>query len=387
MNKRYIFSLLAVVVMFGILVYLQIKPPAQASKNIWIPEKQRAYADKLKSEGLNKEAINAYQEYIRSGSVEPGVQANIYYIMGKLAEKSGEYETALAFLYKAQIVDPETKLKSELGGHIVRCLENMGRGLDAENKLAVSTRLQPAGKAKGKVLAKIGNEVITDQMLNQEIEKLPKWMRKNYQKPDKRIQFLKEYIATELFARKARRLGYGKLPEIRQKMADIKKQLIVKKLIDEQMQKKLQITPYQLQLYYKANKDKYIEPAKIKISYITANTEDAVNKLAEQPGVKFKKVDEWIEKGQGYIQGIGNAKKLAVLCFKADIGKIAGPVKLDKKFYMAKLMDKQPKRQLSFDEVKDKVSYEYKMEQQKVIYKELLENELKAEKVEIYAKD
>lgn len=377
MNKRYIFSSILVITMFGILLYLQVKEPKEP--HVFPPDKQREYANKLKAEGLNKEAIIEYEKYLNTSTTDPETQANIYYTIGKMAEELGEYEKALAYLYKVELIYPEINFKQELGEHIVQCLEKMGRGIDAQYALEKRTALEATKEIGGKVIARIGKEQITDTQLNKELQKLPEWMQEEYNKPEKKIEFLKQYIATELLYRKTKRLGYEKDPDIRQKLSDITRELMVQKLLEKELKEKVKISPDQVELYYKANKDKYIEPAKVKISYVTAESEEKLKETEE-----FKELPDLIEEGSGYIAGIGESKELIEMAFKTEPQNTAGPIKIGEKFCKIKVLEKMPKREFPFEEVKDKVSYEYQSERQKIVFQELLEETLKAEDVEIY---
>lgn len=380
---------LIIIILLGIVIYLQISPsplPLPYGERCpkgrvrgWTADKQREYANKLKAENLNKEAIVEYEKYLGIAKADPETQANIYYTIGKMAEELGEYENALAYFYKVELIFPETKIKQELGEHMIACLEKMGRGLDAQRALEKRTALEPQKETGGKVIARIGKEQITDIQLNKELEKLPDWMKGEYKKPEKKLEFLKQYIAMELLSRKAKRLGYDKDPDIRLKLDDILKELMIQKLLEKELQDKIKITPDQIELYYKANKDKYFEPAKVKISYISAESEDKLKEIQEYKGIK-----DWVEEGNEYISDIGESKELTELAFKTEPQNTAGPVKVGDKFYMIKILEKTQKIALTFEEVKDKVSYEYQLERQKVVYQGLLEETLKAEDVEIF---
>lgn len=381
MNKKYVFSSVAVILMFGVIIYLQLRKPRQ--EVFWTPEKQREYANKLKAEGLDKEAVIEYEKYLGMQDVDRKTQANIYYTLGKTEEERGEYEKALAFFYKVELIYPETDIKQELGEHIVSCLEKMGRGLDAQYSLERRAVLEPKEQKEGKegtVLARIGEEKITSVELNKGLEKLPELMQEEYKKPEKRNEFLKQYIAMELLFRKAGRLGYDKDPELRQKVEDIKREIMVQELLKKEMADKIKITDDQVELYYKANKEKYIDKAKVRMAYLSAENENALKNLKEE----YKEIKEWVEKGETYIPDIGESRELVELAFKTELQKTAGPVKVGDKFYIIKVLDKKADREPSFSEIKDMVSSDYQSERQKIVFQELLEETLKAEDVEIY---
>jgi len=380
MNKKYIFSSVAVLIMFSILIYMHLKLPLKLYE--WTPEKQREYANKLKAEKLNEEAIKEYEKYISMSQANPETKANIYYTIGKIEEESGNYEKALAYFYKAELIYPETSLKQELGEHIVTSLEKMGRGIDAQYALDKRTKIEPQIQDSGKIVARIGKENITEGEINTELNKLPQWMQDEYKKKEKRNEFIKQYVAMELLFRKAKRLGLDKSPELRQKIENVKKELIIQELLTKEMEDKIKVSDDQIELYYKANKAKYGEPAKIKIAYMSSDKEEELKKMEPD----FKDIADWIEEDNHYIPEIGESKELVSLAMDTEINNTAGPIKVKDRYFLIKVVDKKPRKELSFEEVKDRVSYDYRAEKQKIIFQELLDNTLKAEDVEIYEK-
>jgi len=292
MTKRYIFSSVTVLLMFGTLLFFQVKNPITKSRDQWTSDKQREYANLLKSKGLNSEAVAAYEKYLSMENIPAETQANIYYIIGKIAEESGEYEKALAYYYKIDIAAPNSNLKQEIGSRIVSCLERTGRGIDAQNALDARTSLDKKEKPEGKLVARIGKDMITDTEINNSLQGLPKSLQEEYSRPEKRNELVRQYLATEILWRKAKRLGYEKDSEIRRSVDEISKQLIVQKLVDNEMNEKLQATPDQLDLYFRANKDKYSTPEKKDVSFDEVKDKVTRDYSQEQMKVIYKDLVE-----------------------------------------------------------------------------------------------
>lgn len=402
MKKTILFHVI-LFIMLGIMLWMQIKILNMKSiQNPWGSKDQREFANKLKAEGLLREAIEAYGKYIQMEPVGRDIQANVYYTMGKLSEELKEYETALAYYYKVQITDPGSSLLPDVGERIIICLENSGRGLDAQNALDSLTSIDKK-ESGGKILAKIGKEEITQAHINKELESLPSWMQKDFSEPGKKMDLLKQYIAKELIARKARRLGYDKDPEIRKQVEEIKKQILVGKVLEKEMKEKVKITPNQVELYYKANKDSFVQPAKAIIAHILVENEeiakDVLKKIKEGSDfgemAKEYSADEKtkdkngviptsIEEGQKFISGIGAEEEFIKTVFITEKGSVSEPVKTEKGFHLIKVLEREAEKQLTFEEVKDRAEAEYKTKQQEVVYKELIDEVLQSEKVEIY---
>ncbi len=392
-DKRSVFFSVIILAMFGILLYFQLVPEIGQRAPVRDSEKQREYANKLKAEGLVEESIEAYKGYLASADIEPRVQANIYYLMGQMSEEAGKYEKALAYFYKAEIVDPRAGERQELGEHVVACLEKLNRGLDAQRALDKHTAVEEK-EVQGKVLARIGNEKITEVQLNKELQRLPVWLQEEYAKPEKKMELLKQYLVQELLARKAKRLGFDKDPEVRKQLEEVKKQILVAKVVEQELEKKGKISDKDLELYYRANKEKYKEPKKRKIAFAVFGTEDEVQVVIKDLGTEGSEekelpgqVEELVTEGQADINGIGEAGALVAESFSVDPGKLTKPVKLEKGYYLARVLEEIPEKEFTFAQVKEEVKVSYQKEREQEVFAELLTDTLEAEDVEIYEEE
>lgn len=233
----------------------------KSGKKGWEISKMREYAIKLKSENLPDQTAQAYEEYLDKSSADGKSRSNIYYAIGEIFVRAKRYEDALSYFYKAEIAYPATELKQEIGSYIVTCLENMGRSLDAEYQLESRASLsgeKKAKKAAGDIVAKIGNREITMGEINQALEKLPQWLKGDYDKDEsKKLEFLKQYVGNELLYNKGVKLGINKSEEVREQASDFVKQLVVQKVVSDEVLNKIKIDPDDIKNYYEANKDKY----------------------------------------------------------------------------------------------------------------------------------
>ncbi len=222
---------------------------------------QREYANMLKSQGLYKQAIEAYRRYLSMDDLDTGKQANIHFVMANmLKEKLHTYDEAMAEYLKVKQLAPESTLIPEINRSVVECLERMNRSMDAQRTLhkAVSLKKEEREKAEAvNVVAKIEDKIITLQDLNDEIQKLPPSMQKKYSSPNKKLEFLKQYIAKEILFDTAIRNRYDQDPSIQKALEQLRKELLVQKLMNEEVQRKVQISEGELKLYYEANKNRY----------------------------------------------------------------------------------------------------------------------------------
>jgi len=223
----------------------------------------REYANTLYNRQLFEQAIDVYNRYLSEYPIEEKEQANVNYIIADIYfDRLKDYKNALAYYEKVKHLYPKSSLQDEVNKKIVACLERLEQSADAEQVLRETTSLDEKQVVKsrpGAIVARIGNREITLGDLNFEINQLPASVREQFKSKDKKIDFLKEYIATELLYDSAKREGLDSDNEVLEGAFQAKKTLMVRKLLQKRVAEKVKIEPKDIELYYKANKDKYVE--------------------------------------------------------------------------------------------------------------------------------
>ncbi len=215
---------------------------------------------------LYNAAIKEYEEYVENYPVEPNKQANIYYQIANIYfERLNDYEKALENYLRIKYLFPESNLQSDVGKRIVNCLERLERSQDAQRVLDRETALKPdeiREHKPGAVVAKIGKDEITQGDLDFEIKQLPQYLQSQFQSPESKIEFLRQYLAEELLYDSAKRKNLDKDKEIIEGAFRAKKSLMAQKILREEIQKMVSIEQSDVELYYQANKEKYSEKDK-----------------------------------------------------------------------------------------------------------------------------
>ena len=390
--KKTIILYLTGVVMFGILVFLILQIPAKISspevaERAWSKKCQLEYANTLLVKGLNKESALAFEDYLSQSNANKKELAGICYKLGNIYMNLYEYEKALEIFYKAELLDNQANFMSEMNQKIVEALEKSGMTQQAKYELESRTSLRKPVRKQGVVVARIGRDKILQSEIDKVIDKMPEWMKGKVQTDEGRVEFIKQYVATEVLYRKAKRTGINSSPETREAVENFKKQFVVGKLLQKEIDENLKISPEDIELYYRANKDNYIDPEGIKITYleVTDKTkkETALDMLEKE---KVTKTDRWILKEQTYISGIGEAKDIIAGLLLKEKGNTSDILKIGNKFYIFRIDDKRAKREKSFDEVKSQVEYEYKSNKRNKITNSFLEKALEEQEVEIFYK-
>ncbi|MCK5421385.1 MAG: peptidyl-prolyl cis-trans isomerase, partial [Deltaproteobacteria bacterium] len=349
----------------------------------------RNLANKLKSVGITEEAVKQYENYFNTAMVDKRTRSNLAYTVGKLYMEEGHYEKALSWLYRVDIIDPDTSLKSEVSSKIVHCLETLGRFHAAEYALEARSSFQEDSGEEtrgGKVIAEIGSRKITLREVDEAIDELPPWIKEQFKGKEKKVEFMKKYVADELFYRKAKKLEYDKDTELRKKTSHFMKQLMVNKVLEEDIKDKLTIEEDDLKNYFKANQERYKERSQARIRLIKAGMEEIAKNIVKElkKGRDFTELakevsldeesakmggqwNSWVTEGKDDL-GIGNVAEVSRAIFSTSPGDISPVVKAGDYYYIFKIDEKKPEHMRNYEEVEEWVRNDYMDHKMKVAY-------------------
>jgi len=259
-NKMKIKSLFTAIIIITII----ITTSCSENKPNLIPEdKKLNLANNYYNNSLYDAAINEYLEYVNSYPIESNRKANTYYIIANIYfERIHDYEKALEYYFRIKYLYPESSLQDEVGKRIVNCLERLERSQDAQRVLDKETALIPEEVEEnkpGEVICTIGDKKITQGDLDFEISQLPHYMQEQFENRDQKLQFLKQHIAQELLYDSAQRKGLDKDKDILQNTFRAKKGFMAQKMLNDEIQNMVNISEEDVEMYYKANKEKYAE--------------------------------------------------------------------------------------------------------------------------------
>jgi len=229
-------------------------------------EKKVSLANTYYNNELFNAAIKEYEEYLLNYPIQENKQANIYYQIANIYfERLSDYEKALENYLRIKYLYPESNLQSDVGKRIVNCLERLERSQDAQRILNRETALKPEEIEEhrpGAVIASIGKKEITQGDLDFEIGQLPPYLQGQFNSRKSKIEFLRQYLAEELLYDSAQRKNLDKDKEIIEGTFRAKKGLMAQKILREEIQKMVSIEQSDVELYFKANIDKYAEKDK-----------------------------------------------------------------------------------------------------------------------------
>lgn len=401
MNKTAILlSFLSICLALGIAVFGMKAIQGQGVAGTWTPQDQRVLAGKLKGAGLTLAAIQEYEDYVKTAPLDKKQLASLSYTIGTMYMAEGRYEKALSWLYRVEIADPETELKTALGPKIINCLERTGKYTAAE--YALNKRASGKEAAGGRLVAMIGEEKVYAEEVTQAMDALPEWMKKQMAGKEGKTEYLKKYVADTLFYRKGIKLEYDKDPELRKKLHQVEKELIVNKVLEEEIKDKIKIAEDDLKNYFEANKNRYADKPAVKVSLIKSGMKEIAEKILEEikSGKRFEDLAEevsldaatasdrgrfknWVRKGEDDL-GIGNAEAVTEALFAVSPGEITAPVEAGGYYYLFRVEEKRDAKIPTFTESRERVRNDYFMEKLQANYQSLLEQILKSSDVKLF---
>lgn len=414
---------LVVLAAANLFVTLSGRKPAPTVSSGLSAEQVKDLASKLAQRNLYQQAAAAWQDYLASAKPAGPEQARIQFQIGTLLEKGGLYADAIEHFYRSEAAGTVKELQSDLNAHIKECFEKLGKFSALRYEVMDRTSLNPSQPAGGKVVAEIGAEKITEAQLDARIEEsienqlepmkafmTPEQLNEQKKRaleqsrnPQTKQEFLQGWLAQEILYRQALQDKLSDKPEVQRIVHDLTRQALSQQLMNEQLASKIHLTDSDLQTYYAANKDKYVEPERAKISHILVKDEGQANDLLKRlkDGADFAAVakessqDEATKANGGriaedilkgaHMPGIGDANEINLAIFAAQAPVVVDqPFKTDKGWEIIKVEEKQAQRQKSFEEVQQQVAMQLLRQKREEVQRDYIKEMMDKHQVVIH---
>jgi len=351
-------------------------------------------ASKLAQRDLYEQAAKVWRDYLAASELTDAERAKALFQIGLLLEKAERYDDAVEHYYRSEMTAKLDELKSEINAHVKSCFEKLGRFSALRYEMMERTGLPGSVDPAGKVAAEIGAEKITVADIDAQIEaslesqlaplsafmtveqqnEQKKKMLEQYANPETKLQFARSWVAQEILYREALVAELGQEAEVKKLLDELTRGALSQQLMNKELASKINITQGDVQTYYEANKDKYVEPAKARISHILVGEEQQAKDLLKQikdggdlpelakefsldEGTKDDggAIDEGVTAG-AHVPMIGDANEINRAIFAATPPGVLDKVfKTEKGWEIVRVESKAAERQRSFDEVSQEV--------------------------------
>ncbi|MDD4879620.1 MAG: peptidylprolyl isomerase [Candidatus Omnitrophica bacterium] len=259
------------------------------------------------------------------------------------------------------------------------------------SKAAAPTASSAAAKS-GKVVAEIGNEKITLDDVNDMMKAVPEQYQAVAQ--THKDMLLDSMINQKLLYAEASKLNFDRDPGVQKQLDDIKKEIIIKAYLKKEIEEKVKVTDEDAKKYYDANKDKFKEPEKIKVSHILVDSEaEAKDILAKLKGgadfaalAKEKSKDPSKDKGGevGLLSKGQTVPEFEQAAFALQPGQLSGVVKTQFGYHIIKVDEKQPEKTMAYNDIKDQLKQMLLSDKQRESFEALLKDLRDKNKVTVY---
>jgi peptidyl-prolyl cis-trans isomerase C len=199
-------------------------------------------------------------------------------------------------------------------------------------------------------------------------------MLQQYKNPQAKQQYLQAWLAQEVLYRQALEEELAEKPEAKKLIDHLTRGILSQLLMNNELASKINITETDVQTYYAANKEKFIEPARAGISHILLEDQQQANELIDRikDGEDFGELAKQFSKDENtketagkietqtqegsYIAGIGEHEELNKKIFAVEPPKVLDePFETEKGWEIVKIETNTPERQKTLDEVSQQV--------------------------------
>ncbi len=263
-------------------------------------DQHKKLAGELHSNRLYHAAADEYKKVLDYDELDSKQRANICYLVARTYfEDIKDYRNAAAYYLRAREYDPDGSFMGEASRNLVASLEKLGNVIDAKRQLSNATALDhEAASADDVAVAKIGDRTIWLSEVEDQMALLPPEAQKQFASRASRIEFVRQYVGTELLHAAAMREDYLADPDIQRQQEQMMKQLLVNRFVIDKVIPQVQVDSLDVHNFYAANKDKIYNGvpydsvrAKVFLDYQNEKAESAyseyIARLAKAERVEF----------------------------------------------------------------------------------------------------
>jgi len=237
-------------------------------------------AAKLAGRNLYARAAKVWQEYLSVVKIPDAERAKMLFQIGNLLEKAGSYDEAIEYYYRSEAIAKIDELEPQINAHIKNCFERIGNFSALRYELMDRTSFNKAENIGSKIVAEIGAEKITEADLNTLIEEAidnqlapmvafmtteqlneqKKKILEQYSNPSAKQQFLQSRLTQEILYRQGLKEDLMEKPGTKRIIQELTRGVLSQQLMNAELASKINISQTDLQTYYEANRNKFVEP-------------------------------------------------------------------------------------------------------------------------------
>ncbi len=239
-------------------------------------------------------------------------------------------------------------------------------------------------RSEGPVVAKIGEDAITEEDFLRELDRVPEWARSQFRGMEGKEKFLDELIKRDLIYQDAKRMRLDKDKDYLARIREFEKMSLVSLILKKEVEDKAKVSDAEIKEFFEQNKDKFTIGTKIRASHILVGTEKEANDILERlnKGESFAKLARAFSKDKGSAQKGGDLGyfgrgrmvpefERAALALKP--GEVSKPVKTRFGYHIIKLTDIKKGKLASFEQSKESIRKQLLAQKRKALFNSYVE--------------
>lgn len=224
---------------------------------------------------------------------------------------------------------------------------------------------KPESKPSGPVLAEVAGSPITVDAFQKEMDNLPPYLQPMTETAEGKREMLETMIIRELIMQEAAKEGMENSPEVKEKLEELKKRIMVEAYLKKKVDALANISDDEMKKFYEQNRAKFKTADQVKASHILVKSEkEATDLLAKvKAGDNFEELakkhstDGAATKGGdlGWFSKGSMIPEFEKVVFGMKENQISDIVKTKFGYHIIKLTGKRPAGERTFDEVKEQI--------------------------------
>ena len=233
-----------------------------------------------------------------------------------------------------------------------------------------------------KVLARVGNHVITEKDLKAKIAKMPPYYQSIAAKNPKR--YVEDQVVEMLCYEEGVRKGIDRDKEVKEVINEAKKKIVMAKLIKNEVEDKIVITEDEMKKFYDEHKDEFKTPEMWRASHILVADEKEAREILDglAKGARFEdlakvhSIDATASRGGdvGFFRAGQLVPDFENACLKLNVGQTSDIVRTQFGYHIIKLTDKKKPGIKTYQEAKSAIEAELKKKKRNELFNTLVLN-------------
>jgi EpsD family peptidyl-prolyl cis-trans isomerase len=239
------------------------------------------------------------------------------------------------------------------------------------------------GKSQGAVVLKVNDKTYTtadlEREISQELRRAPREMQQYLASKEGQKQFLERLVRRELLLQEAEKQKIGDRPEVAEQVAALRRDLMLRALLQEEVGAKVKVEEKEAQEYFAAHPEEF-SGDQVRVRHILVRTEEEAKDVLERgKKERFEALAKELSKDAttaanggdlGYLRREQVFPAFAEAAFALKTGEVGGPVKTPFGYHIIKLVDRKKGKPFTFEQIKEQLRRRLIDERQNERYQE-----------------